>query len=228
MQPLISEETYNELARLREQMASKDPNVAEVFVPVGPIITSVPRILFVGQSTYGSLWEAGLPFADAIPKSISHAKECLGNAGTSTFWQAIRSIADQVLRTVGAGNDPELTVGWSNLAKLGQSKTGNPKSDLLDAQAALCVRALSEEIEMMKPDATVLLTGNYADKEILLPAFGKSGWNNNVANEDRVAVKKHEKFGFLLWAYHPRDMRLKGFESDVANFISGFISGVIL
>jgi len=95
----------------------------------------------------------------------------------------------------------------------------------MSAQAELCRKCLVEEIEMMKPDATVFLTSNYAEGEILYPALGGSdSWFNNVKDEDRVAVKRHPTLGLMLWGGHPSR---KGtlYKAEVGNFIAGYVAG---
>jgi len=225
--PLIDKQLYENLSAKRLEMERAGfADLAPVFVPVGPELSHlVPvRLLFVGQATGGNL-EGASDFIRSAEKSI----EIVSNAPNSPFWQDIWQILERALRTVGAADLIERRdeiVGWSNLVKIGNMKH-NPGEKEIAVQANLCIEALHAEIRAFRPIATILFTGHYAERDIMGPAFeSANNFLDNVKDQDRVAVKNHPEFGPILWAYHPRDMRQHGYESEVVNFISGYVAAL--
>jgi hypothetical protein len=226
---LIDEGMFKEFQRVRADYRGGQQS-ANVLVPVGPESgKGMPAILFVGQATQGMVYDRTLGYQGATQACAALCADLLVNAGRSPFWQAIRSVCSQVVRT--AGLDPRLfdnpsgIVGWSNLAKIGAAE-GRPKGDLVAAQRELCVEALRTEISTMRPLATVFLSGDYLVEEILYPSMGQEQWRNNVKDEDRVAVREHPQFGTLIWTYHPRTMRQSGIEREAIGFVAGYIAAL--
>jgi len=103
-------------------------------------------------------------------------------------------------------------VGYSNLVKIGRAR-GNPQPDAIAVQQALCIELLLHELEIMKPDAVVLLTRNFAQCEIVEPVFGPEGWTQDVPSEDRVAHKVVMGRP-IVWMNHPRNPGPAGYRKE--------------
>jgi len=232
--PLIDRQLYSKLRDRASQMARVLDGGGSVFVPVAPssLPTGVPRILFVGQAR-GEMGPSE-DFDAALRESTSVVEGRLGG----WFWNAVHTIFDQMLRTIGAFPTLETAsiktheaLAWSNLVKIKSPSLRNaPGPEIVGAQADLCVESLSAELRLFRPHATVLLTGNYAQVKILEQVFGPAAeFRNNVESEDRVAVKKHSKFGHVIWANHPGAMgeNNKNNKRDVG-FIAGYLAGLLV
>lgn len=243
MRPLFDQAFYERLRTERELMSAEGRGpLAPVFVPVGPDTGSTPplRVLFIGQAAYASTeaeaaGAAALDFEASAARSADNAARLLRER-RSPYWQAIRAILDQVLRTIGGDEwaDPgRLTeiAGFSNLAKIGLAGSGhaNPGDADVRAQAALCAECLPVEVRAARPTAVVLMSGGESpiSERILLTAFGRDGWRNNAPGQDRVALKR---FGAcdttLLWMEHLRTVRANGTEREVVAFVAGYIAAL--
>lgn len=119
-------------------------------------------------------------------------------------------------------------LGWSNLVKINSVNIASPPgTEIIAAQAPLCVEALRGEVRVFRSHATVLLSGNYAQDEILLPVFGPAElFQNNVEAEDRVAIRNHPEFGPVISANHPQAMG-SNYKSDIG-FIAGCLTGLLI
>jgi len=67
----------------------------------------------------------------------------------------------------------------------------------------------------------------FALDEIFYPSFGRSGWQQNSADLDLVAMKDHRELGTLLWVNHPRTLRCAGTEKEVLSFVVGYVAAVV-
>ncbi len=97
-------------------------------------------------------------------------------------------------------------------------------ADFLSAvHTKACVEALRTEILTARPTVTVFMSGNWAQEEILFPAFGQV-WGQSAQREDRVAVCEHAEFGPLLWIDHPTSLHFgrNGEQSEVLGFVAGY------
>jgi hypothetical protein len=220
MVPLISEPLYTELRARRRTMPQQ---CAYVFLPVAQ---SKPQLLFIGQATAGLVYETELDFLDATKESHAMLEGFLGDPGGSLFWKTLCNVRNQVER-IACGERNRVAVGWSNLCKIGAAE-GNPDKALINAQSDLCVQALREELVRAKPEVTFLMTGHFAQEEILFPAFGRDGWRNNVPTEDKIALKQHPLYGILLWGYHPHDPWGMEHQRELIAFMAGFASARLL
>jgi hypothetical protein len=218
MLPLLSEDTFQDL-RARRQSLPGDP--AHVFVPVAQ---DNPQLLFIGQATSGAMLDG--TYTDVAQESYELLEKYTLHPGRSGFWQALTTIIKQCgLIASPSGTRP--IVGWSNLCKIGDTQA-NPSAQSIRDQADLCIRALREELRAAKPTITVLLTGHFAQDEILYPVFGNEGWRNNVPAEDRIAVKDHPDYGVVLWSYHPRSRHGIEYQDQLLSFVAGFAAGRLL
>lgn len=232
MPALITEEEFTRSQALLAEFADSSVMVGTM-VPVGPKVSrDSPCILVVGQASGGSFYKgedigykgelSELPFIEAT-KMCEGMRMWLLERRRSSFWQFINRVCQ--LAYAPAPIDPRDIVAWSNLAKIGVVK-GNPKPAQIKIQADLCAELLRTEISRLKPIATILLTGNYAQEDILYRALDcKEGdWEQSAPDKDRVA-SLNALGTTLLWAAHPTWMRTQKFEQEVAKYIGDKIAG---
>ena len=208
MRPLMTPEMHARFADLYDGLVAADENAAQVFVPVGPESGGPPPILFVGQATRG--WSK--PELADFDTAWRQAADVVGAPPSrSGFFQVVRRI------TAGVGNaickpdaytDLRTSIGWSNLVKVGHPDR-NPLPPSWKQQADLCIEQLRHELEVLRPAAVVVMTRDFASKEILLPVFGDAGWKNDLPTEDRVAWKPGPTS--VIWMNHPRHMGPTGY-----------------
>jgi hypothetical protein len=179
--PLIDRDMHGRLDTLRAEMKSAGiKHVARVFVPVGadPSLAPsvVPRVLFVGKATSGWGGPSLATFDDSARRAEEIVREWLPNGG-SPFWQFAREILRQALRSLDiTAADSELPsfFGWSNLAKIGDTRN-NPPPESVEIQKQLCLEALRSEIAFFKPTAVVAVPQNYAQQETDGAGFWRRG-----------------------------------------------------
>ncbi len=222
MIPLIGPGLHARFQALRpdlEQAGVEPLNIAQVFVPVGPYrgaVPGLPRVLFVGQCTRG-YGEADIADFDAAWKRGEEIVQSdFFPSGRTAFWRFARGVMRGVasrLERDAADDDTRLaaSVGWSNLAKVGDVK-GNATSSAIGVQADLCVSALHAEVECMRPDAVVVATGKYAKAEIFDRFFGAEGWTPAPYKECGVYLKRDAALSvpIIAWTAHPRRLSYQG------------------
>lgn len=247
--PLYDEATYDRLRSISRAMISDWPDVAPIFVSVGPdphVAKSLQpplRILFVGQTAYENFPApaASTPAGEKTDNRSLQGAQTLNAASVRAaaaqaellpsnrlFWRATRTILAQALGAVGAGawmNRLPEVAGWSNLTKvhLVQSGHHNPDPKIIRPQAEACVDALRTEILTARPTVTIFMSGNWAQEEVLFPALGRV-WGQSAQQEDRVAVCEHAELGPLLWINHPTSLNFgkNGEQSEVLGFVAGY------
>ena len=209
MRPLMTPNMHARLAALHDEIASADGKAAQVFVPVGPDRDgNKPVILFVGQTTSGWAEEERAEFARSWQDAAALVAAPPSKSG---FWQVVRQITAGVAAELGlAGPDGRLDdlIAWSNVVKVGHPDR-NPDEPSWKVQADLCVEQLRQEIEELKPVATVLLTRNFAQREVVEPVFGADGWSFDTEGQDRVAYRTAPST--VVWMNHPRNMGASGY-----------------
>jgi hypothetical protein len=216
--PLLTEPLYDAL-RARRKLVPGNP--AYAFLPVSDLHSS---LLFVGQATAGWFYQDDLDFRAAASESCAIMRDFLASGRRSAFWRTVSEIRRQVSRVAVGSNDiGQLSVGWSNLCKIGCAD-GNPSREMIEAQADICIEALHHELRAAGSQVTIFLTDRFARREIFEPVVGRHGWRNNVRDEDRIAVKQHPDFGCLIWSYHPRSKHGLLHRQELTAFISGFAS----
>jgi hypothetical protein len=233
--PLIDRDMHGRLVVLRSEIkAAGIGHVSRVFVPVSaaPAATSPtnPRVLFVGKATSGYGERALASFDGARRRDDEIVRDWLPN-GCSPFWQFAREILRQTLRSLDitvADSELPSFCGWSNLAKIGDTRA-NPPPESIEIQKMLCVEVLRSEIAFFKPTAVVAVPQNYAQQKIMEPVFGdETTWHFDTAERDRVAYRFHGGLGTLvIWANHPQGMRPSGTRAIVQKFAADLIVGAV-
>jgi uracil-DNA glycosylase len=73
-----------------------------------------------------------------------------------------RHVQQLALGIAGGGDLTDATrrIAWTNLARIGYAG-GNPAGRTFDAQETLCRWLLAAELDWLRPDLVVLLTGDY-------------------------------------------------------------------
>ena len=137
MVPLLTENEYAAVRRLRREMEGAGFPVASPFLPIGPNPRAgAPiRVLIVGQATRGPVQGQAGPdpsYRDATERSreIFH---CYLN---TPFWMMAGNIIRHALSELRAPEWCERlpdVMGWTNLVKIGVLK-GNPDKLCIDKQ----------------------------------------------------------------------------------------------
>jgi hypothetical protein len=97
---------------------------------------------------------------------------------------------------------------WTNLAKIGTQK-GNPRGQLLSDQSDLATTTLKTEVLEHCPQLVVLVSGGFAVKKIVYPAFDtqrRDEWHEfQLEQEDDYCLLESSKVHPpVLWFNHPR------------------------
>jgi hypothetical protein len=152
-------------------------------------------ILLIGKAT-GGFWGRN-EFLSSDPNNCiderrsftqQHLSWRQENYHRTAFWRYWRK-----LHEIGA------PVIWTNLAKIGV-ESGNPAGDNLSLQRDLACQTLRLELEEYKPKLVMLVTGNYAGNDIVIPVFGNDlnrpiefWWRSRDATRPAI-----------LWTDHPQ------------------------
>jgi hypothetical protein len=234
IEPLMTPDMYEQFMVLRRKyLAEYEADnggrrdiqpPAYPFVPVIGKSDKIPyRFLFIGQATTG--WdESGIH--DTFEGSLHEATNTLSQPTPGTFWPFVRKVVEESLAALGVpfeAEDFRKVVAWSNLVKVGKARpyagngSKNPFGPLVDIQAERCVEQIRYEVSHCRPHAVIILTSNYADKEILFPAFGEgNSWPVSHMCE-HVQYRTIEVDGFsapAVWTNHPRTLRFDGSEAE--------------
>lgn len=137
-----------------------------------------PRLMFVGKATYG--WQKGSDASDFVKKS-----SWANNKYYSAFWKhlfdVVRAVyykTSQKKLDIANKQNREWVIDrivWSNLARIGSEKNGNPSGTLLTAQTKICEKILREEIDELAPTGIVLVTYDFMES-VVYNIFGKDNW----------------------------------------------------
>lgn len=79
-------------------------------------------------------------------------------ASRSAFWRVAKALTERLRISTDPNTWPSYLI-WSNLYKVSPKQTGNPSSQLINAQMALCESVLQKEIEDFRPKRLVVLAG---------------------------------------------------------------------
>lgn len=167
------------------------------------------KLMIIGQQTNG--WSNS---ENSITGIINGYKEFnLGEHYRSTpFWDFIRKIE------LNLHIDPYQIV-WCNLNRCDYNY-GRPESDI-EAELLRCFPGLIDEIQIVKPDVLIFLTGPMYD-DLIFKSLGETDFKpiqgfdpNNFCQ----AVNKDFPFHSYR-TYHPKYLRMKGMEAEITNAIS--------
>lgn len=217
-QALMQQGMYDRLRQCRDTMAlngvpgwshSKIENLAAVFVPVRlwPEARVPFTVLVVGQATHGyGPDEACLEtFEKTTARNVELATGYLLKP-RSVFWRWTRAVLAEVYNQLGhvQATDEQLIgcLGWSNLAKIGDTK-GNPPAWTVQGQAALAVDALQDEVARMQPTIVIACVGAFGlgrGRPIFEGAFGPNSWDGASLGEGLISGTP------VIFAQHPRTL----------------------
>jgi hypothetical protein len=139
------------------------------------------KILFYGQCINGQ-WEPTFNIKETIDKSIveqgcEFSNTCNpGEANTldwvnkhwsdyamyrSFFWNVAYKVTNKIIGIKDYKNSEEWSkyMAWSNLMKIGNIAGGNPNQDEYDGQIKFAVKLFRMELEEIKPEIAILLSG---------------------------------------------------------------------
>lgn len=216
---LMSVEDYSAFSQLRHTLSEAGvSNIAQTFVPVGPAINDArPRLLYIGRATRG--YDDDDDRVNSFERVIARNVEIVETM-RSAYWAFMRRIIATAGEAAGHKPDrgPMMSVAWSNLAKLGETK-GNPTRLSCRKQQEASNGALRSEIAALQPAAIVLVTGRWQQDVLLDPVFGADGWVPGVSADLRSKIDEPSR-ALVVHAYHPQGKRGS---SDMADTIGSMI-----
>lgn len=95
---------------------------------------------------------------------VEHCANPYGNynSNNSSFWRVIRAVARHYYP------EDELNhIAWSNLLKIQKVSGKNPSGRIFDSQIETCEEIFKTELEVLSPKLIIMLTGGYAEREML-------------------------------------------------------------
>lgn len=108
----------------------------------------------------------------------------------SAFWRFWKRLSD-----IGS------PVIWTNLAKIGVMR-GNPGHKYLTVQQELARMTLRAEISEYRP-VLVVITGDYAKSEVVLPVFGDRPCWKESSDYEFCWIERSISEPAVLWTDHP-------------------------
>jgi|GEM_PF-6379865 len=138
------------------------PEYSSPFVPgIGDQYGDNPgkRVMICGKATYG--WERDGKNSWDASELLDWSKDGVCHGYKSTFW----SFARQVSQAVNGGDSQDALrkIVWSNIAKLG-ARQGNLSGKDFKKCKNLFAELFLKELQILKPDYLVLVTGWYGHK----------------------------------------------------------------
>jgi hypothetical protein len=222
--PLLSDETYGKLLAKREEIASKlgADSVGCVMMPCGPKPGDGPRVLWVGRAPLG-----GKPAPEELTPQyrLEYFPEWLSEK-PSAFWRFIRKTMTAALRRLRPHDEePNLLhhVGWTNLALIANGAKAHPDKRSLAEQSSLCVTALTEAIETMKPTSVVLVNNDHAN-HIVTDAkdLPPGAWNPIAPFPEQLQYTEKDQIRFI-WTLHPQHLQGLGIFDSVSDRLAQVI-----
>ncbi len=177
------------------------------------LVKSNCKILFIGQETNG--WQNfRINNIDAIKCMINEYKIFeLAKKKQSIFWQAIKTINH------GVNGNQRLNFIWSNISKYGKNKKGrvSTKVSFLENEK---LKILLDEIEILKPDAIVFLTGPSYDNDILSKIGPVKFISCSKYTTRQLARLENTKLPYKTFrTYHPTYLRRAKLESIIKEIV---------
>jgi hypothetical protein len=195
--------------------ASCDPDGTKFAAPFlstpdpDALVCSRRPIMLVGQATKGDWFlrefdkYRDLPIHELAEECREHTSDFQTNGHysqfkKSDFWRFRRDIKEAI----------GTSVIWTNLAKIGAQR-GNPRGQVLYDQCDLAITTMKAEVREYCPQLVVLVSGGFAVKEIVYPAFDtrrRDEWQEfQLEQEDDYCLLESTKVHpTVLWFNHPR------------------------
>lgn len=200
-------ELYQKWIKLHDDLRKKHFNLAAPFFSVPhPMESTTPirPVLLVGKATDGCWYleeydkKHNLPVEERVTERLDTTRAFLqncvltgeANSAFWKFWNCLQSIDDA----------PAI---WTNIAKIGD-RTTNPDENLLKEQEALAISTLRAEIEVYKPRLIVVVTGDFAGRQIVEPVFNPDGANWEKDKSGQWPFWWLKQVPPVLWTYHPQ------------------------
>ena len=184
-------EKYRDLYReLLAEVKSMENDGATAFQFCGCgkdfIINPEKRLMVVGRAING--WDYNVNkciksemLSAANPDVLKHMIDKYGS--TSAFWRITQSVV-QNLGLTGVDNWYD-NLAWNNLYKIGPNGGGNPKERLCQTQFKLCNKILKHEINTLRPEYILFVTGWWVNPFVTGVYNKKLG----VAPDDKLPFK---------------------------------------
>lgn len=210
----ISSELFTELLELwrKQQGTFGEGAIAGPFVPmVGKRYgePGSPRLMFVGKATYGWDEPPELSLEACAILTHAHCKQVSNGGYRSAFWRFLDRMTRRMHSAAGcdSSNSPEWALDrlvWSNLFKIGAAKS-QPGKALARAQYDLMARLLTYEMESLRPDAIILMTGDY-EGDFVERALGTECKHklSGVAEPWTDVIEIPSINARLYWTRHPQ------------------------
>ena len=172
------------------------------------------KLMFVGRATNG--WDE--KYNESIHKS---EKNCLDawitpkkehpkkyNYCRSAFWQVAKAVTTKSLKKSLKMNEKDWDtewschIVWSNLYRVAPKDGGNPSTALCEDQLGLCKDLLHAEIEELRPNKIICLTGSDWAEGFL--GISKS---SEIHNDEKISCKgRFKKINYAVTSGHPQGM----------------------
>lgn len=165
------------------------------------------RILICGQETWG--WGVlGSTMEDCMAeyKRFFVDAEFFDGYGRSAFWKAFRFFVSE-FQNIYEGQ--RLQFIWQNISKIGRSDEVTGVTDEIRKLERECFSVFKEEIQILKPDIVLFLTGPDRDHDIQFHfpdvEFSQAGDDPNI--KSRAWVSSSDLPFASLRLYHPNYYR---------------------
>jgi hypothetical protein len=144
----------------------------------------------------------------------------------SAFWRFIRKTMTAALRCLRPHDEePNLLhhVGWTNLALIANGAKANPDKRSLAEQSSLCVTALTEAIETMKPTSVVLVNNDHANHIVTdAKELPPGAWNPIAPFPEQLQYTEKDQIRFI-WTLHPQHLQGLGIFDSVSDRLAQVI-----
>lgn len=182
------------------------------------------RLMVFGQETNN--WHR--EFQPDMEKTLNWYSEFIvarRHKGKGTFWNGARRFKKQ-LETECPGKQVELV--WNNVFKIGKTKKGKP-GPLIRRIEELEFNVIEKEIDILKPNLIVFLSGPYYDRHL----------KKKVSLEENIWIDDDPYFGKVVFysvgngiqavrTYHPTYLRRSKQEKEIFDYIIEILPKVFM
>ncbi len=208
--PITLLEAERALIAHYDRLVKQDGNWDQPFLAgVGPeYFQASPRLLVVGKATAG--W-SNVEEPVTAEATSAHSAAFVQEPTAGAFFRHVQQLA----LGVASGVDPAAAarrIAWTNLARIGYAG-GNPAGQAFDAQETLCRWLLAAELDWLRPDLVILLTGDYRH-DLVSDFFDGIVWEY-LPNAGHDAAWCGCWHGVrVVWTMHPQGKSLERLERE--------------
>jgi hypothetical protein len=190
--------------------------------PAHPFLLSVPndydkkfKVMIFGQETND--W---LNFHCVEPQTAMESyrnfwiNKQSKNSKKGVFLQILNNFQNNML------NPEKVSCIWNNTIKIGSTKSGTPSKEIIEWQKNW-FSVVQEEVQILKPDFIIFLTGPKYDKYIK-EIFGKFSLSPVLNKKKRQIAKLNftaDRKLVVFRTYHPQYLRRSKLEKEILIFL---------